>query len=244
SATPGSPCWAPARRRTARAARTGVPTWSGPAAAAPGPTCRPTPDPAPRRPGGRPGRGPYPSGYAPHSEFAGSAPELPLLEKSQVRNGGSGAEPAHSPRTPLPSAAPRRLPQERCAMPQQTVTVNGRDYRTPQAPVVVVCIDGSEPDYHEKAIAAGRMPFLAGLRAKGGAFLDAECAMPSFTNPNNLSIATGVPPAVHGICGNYFYDPDSGEEVMMNAPGLLRAPTLFAAFAEAGRSVAVVTAKD
>ncbi|MFC7740401.1 alkaline phosphatase family protein [Nocardiopsis composta] len=109
-------------------------------------------------------------------------------------------------------------------MPQQTVTVNGRDYRTPQAPVVVVCIDGSEPDYHEKAIAAGRMPFLAGLRAKGGAFLDAECAMPSFTNPNNLSIATGVPPAVHGICGNYFYDPDSGEEVMMNDPGLLRAP--------------------
>src|SRR5690606_1099525 len=37
---------------------------------------------------------------------------------------------------------------------------------------------------------------------------------------------------------------DSGEEVMMNDPGLLRAPTLFAAFAEAGRSVAVVTAKD
>ncbi|MFW5418034.1 phosphonoacetate hydrolase [Nocardiopsis sp. CNT-189] len=129
-------------------------------------------------------------------------------------------------------------------MPQPTVTVNGRDYRIPREPVVVVCIDGSEPDYHEKAIAAGRMPFLAGLREKGGTFLDAECAMPSFTNPNNLSIATGVPPSVHGICGNYFYDPDSGEEVMMNDPGLLRAPTLFAAFAEAGCSVAVATAKD
>ena len=30
--------------------------------------------------------------------------------------------------------------------------------------------------------------------------------VPSFTNPNNLSIVTGAPPAVHGICGNYFYD--------------------------------------
>jgi phosphonoacetate hydrolase len=26
-----------------------------------------------------------------------------------------------------------------------TVTVNGRDYRFPQLPTVVVCIDGSEP---------------------------------------------------------------------------------------------------
>jgi predicted AlkP superfamily pyrophosphatase or phosphodiesterase len=34
--------------------------------------------------------------------------------------------------------------------------------------------------------------------------------MPSFTNPNNLSIVTGVPPPVHGICGKYFYDPDAG----------------------------------
>lgn len=129
-------------------------------------------------------------------------------------------------------------------MPDPSVTVNGRDYRFPRTPVVVVCIDGSEPDYHEKAIAAERMPYLAGLRETGGTFRTGECAMPSFTNPNNLSIATGVPPSVHGICGNYFYDPDSGTEVMMNDPGLLRAPTLFAAFAETGAKIAVITAKD
>ncbi|GAB3742983.1 phosphonoacetate hydrolase [Nocardiopsis nanhaiensis] len=129
-------------------------------------------------------------------------------------------------------------------MPEKSASVNGRNYPSPTAPTVVVCIDGSEPDYHEKAIANGRMPFLSGLREQGGTFLNAECAMPSFTNPNNLSIATGVPPSVHGICGNYFLDSASGEEVMMNDPSLLRAPTLFAAFAEAGRSVAVVTAKD
>ncbi len=33
----------------------------------------------------------------------------------------------------------------------------------------------------------------------------ADCVVPSFTNPNNLSIVTGQPPKVHGICGNYFY---------------------------------------
>jgi len=45
-----------------------------------------------------------------------------------------------------------------------------------------------------------------------GAAVVADCVMPSFTNPNNLSIVTGAPPAVHGICGNYFYDTESGVE--------------------------------
>lgn len=123
------------------------------------------------------------------------------------------------------------------------ISVNGRDYEPPSAPVVVVCIDGSEPEYHERAIAAGRMPWLAETLGTGTA-LDGECAMPSYTNPNNISIATGTPPAVHGICGNYFYDADSDAEVMMNDPSFLRAPTIFAAFDEAGADVAVVTAKD
>ena len=49
---------------------------------------------------------------------------------------------------------------------------------------------------------------------------------------------------MHGICGNYFFDRDAGTEVMMNDPKYLRAPTLLAAFADAGAEVAVVTAKD
>ncbi|AJF69343.1 phosphonoacetate hydrolase [Streptomyces vietnamensis] len=125
----------------------------------------------------------------------------------------------------------------------EPLTVNGRRYPRPRRPVVVVCIDGSEDAYHERAIADGRMPFLERMLA-AGADLRAECTMPSFTNPNNLSIATGVPPSVHGICGNYFYDPQAGAEVMMNDPELLRAPTLFAAFSQEGAKVAVITAKD
>ena len=127
--------------------------------------------------------------------------------------------------------------------PDLVLTVNGRRYRAPRQPLVVVCVDDCEPEYVNQAIAAGRTPFLASMRERG-LCLTADCVVPSFTNPNNLSIVTGVPPAVHGICGNYFWDPDAGAEVMMDDPRYLRAGTLLAAFADAGAKVAVVTAKD
>ncbi len=82
-----------------------------------------------------------------------------------------------------------------------SISVNGRTYAWPKQPLVVVCIDGSEPDYIEQAIAGGHMPFLA-EKIKGGSDLRADCVVPSFTNPNNLSIVTGQPPAVHGISGH------------------------------------------
>lgn len=128
-------------------------------------------------------------------------------------------------------------------MMNQVLTVNARTYRKPDAPVVVVCVDGCEYDYLTAAVAAGVAPCLAGMLEAGSSFL-ADSVVPTFTNPNNLSIVTGVPPAVHGICGNYFFDAALGEEVMMNDPRYLRAGTLLAAFAEAGAKVAVVTAKD
>ena len=125
----------------------------------------------------------------------------------------------------------------------KTVSVNGRDYHWPRAPLVVICCDGSEPDYMEVAMKAGLMPNLKRIIAKGEN-LRGHSAIPSFTNPNNLSIVTGRPPAVHGICGNYLIDPATGQETMMNDPKWLRAPTIFEAFQKAGARVAVVTAKD
>ena len=116
-------------------------------------------------------------------------------------------------------------------------------YRWPDRPLVVVCVDGCEPDYINQAITAGRAPFLASL-AQRGTCLTADCVVPSFTNPNNLSIVTGAPPSVHGICGNFFWDPDARAEVMMNDAKYLRAGTILAALADAGAKVAVVTAKD
>jgi phosphonoacetate hydrolase len=125
----------------------------------------------------------------------------------------------------------------------RTLEVNGRRYRWMTAPLVVVCVDGCEYDYLTQAAAAGRTPYLATLLREGSAF-KGDCIVPSFTNPNNLSIVTGVPPAVHGICGNYFFDREAGAEVMMNDPKYLRSGTVLAAFADAGAQVAVITAKD
>ena len=123
------------------------------------------------------------------------------------------------------------------------ISVNQRSYRLPTHPTVVVCVDGCEPDYIAQAVAHGRMPWLKRVLAED-TVLVADCVIPSFTNPNNLSIVTGAPPSVHGICGNYLFDMASNTEVMMNDPKWLRAPTLLAALADSGRSVAVVTAKD
>ncbi|MGF6724414.1 phosphonoacetate hydrolase [Paraburkholderia sp. GAS41] len=129
----------------------------------------------------------------------------------------------------------------------RSVEVNGRRYRLSSKPTVVVCVDGCEYDYLEAAVAAGVAPFIGKMLTEGTA-LKGDCVIPSFTNPNNLSIVCGVPPSVHGICGNYFWDPQAkggeGAEVMMNDPAYLRAGTLLAAAAGQGAAVAVVTAKD
>jgi phosphonoacetate hydrolase len=127
---------------------------------------------------------------------------------------------------------------------KQDITVNGRSYRRASQPVVVVCVDGCQYEYLTAAVSAGVAPFLGRLLGGAGTAYVADCVIPSFTNPNNLSIVTGAPPAVHGICGNYFYDRERGEEVMMNDPRYLRAGTILAAFADAGAKVAVITAKD
>jgi len=123
------------------------------------------------------------------------------------------------------------------------VEVNARRYRWMDRPLVVVCVDGCEPGYITQAIRAGAAPYLKQMCDKGASYL-CDAIVPSFTNPNNLSIVTGTTPAVHGICGNYFYDRDSGTEVMMNDPKYLRCGTILAAFGAAGARVAVVTAKD
>jgi phosphonoacetate hydrolase len=125
----------------------------------------------------------------------------------------------------------------------RSISANGRSYRQAERPLVVVCVDGCEADYINQAVQAGVAPYLAKMCATGDSRLG-ECVVPSFTNPNNLSIVTGVPPSVHGICGNYFYDREADEEVMMNDAKYLRCETILAGLSNAGAKVVVITAKD
>jgi phosphonoacetate hydrolase len=123
------------------------------------------------------------------------------------------------------------------------VTVNGRDYRPPARPTVVMTIDGCQPAYLDDGMARGLMPRLTALLAADGAYHLGRGVMPSLTNPNNVSIVTGTSPAVHGIAGNHFRDAD-GSEVQLTDPAHLRAPTILAEMQRVGVRVLAVTAKD
>lgn len=125
----------------------------------------------------------------------------------------------------------------------QPLEVNGRLYRWPKRPTVVVCFDGCDPSYLAAASAAGMIPVLDRMQREGFSAI-ALAAMPTFTNPNNVSIVCGVPPAVHGVSGNFYIDRESGREVMMVDATPMRAPTLLSVFSQAGAKVAAVTAKD
>ena len=123
------------------------------------------------------------------------------------------------------------------------VELNGVAYRWPDRPVVVVCVDGGDPSYFDTAFDAGTTPTLASF-AEHGFITVAQGVVPSFTNPNNMSIVTGAPASVHGVPGNYFLDPATRQGVMMNTPSFLRSETVLGAFSQAGARVAAITAKD
>jgi phosphonoacetate hydrolase len=109
---------------------------------------------------------------------------------------------------------------------------------------VVLTIDGGDPRYLDDAMARGLMPSLQAMLANGGVYARGRACMPSLTNPNNLSIVTGVPPSIHGVPGNHYLDPDSGEELQLNDARFLRAETIHAAARATGLRVLTVTAKD
>jgi len=129
------------------------------------------------------------------------------------------------------------------AVEEKTVEVNGRAYRTPRQPTAVICFDGCDPRYISHGLSAGLFPNISKVISQGF-YTIADAAMPTFTNPNNMSIVAGAPPSVHGISGNYYLDKKTGKEVMITDASLVSSGTVLAALADAGVRVAAITAKD
>ena len=130
-------------------------------------------------------------------------------------------------------------------MPTQPTPIHlqNRIYAPPSQPLVVVCIDGCDPAYIEQGLKDGILPHTKQF-IETGFGTTAEAVVPTFTNPNNLSIVTGSPPLLHGISGNYFLDPISQEALMLNEPAHVRSATLPALFSQQGYKVVIITAKD
>jgi len=124
-----------------------------------------------------------------------------------------------------------------------SLDVNGRHYSWPARTTVVICFDGCDPAYLHAARAVNAIPAIDRM-ARDGFSAIALAAMPTFTNPNNVSIVCGAPPSVHGVSGNFFLDRTTGEDIMMVDAAPMRAPTILASFAKAGARVAAITAKD
>lgn len=125
----------------------------------------------------------------------------------------------------------------------QVIELNGVSYSWPTKPVVIICIDGGDPAYFERGLNDGILPNIQRFTNHGFSTV-AQGVMPSYTNPNNMSIVTGAPQSVHGISGNYFYEPETDQEHMMNDPVFLRSATILEKFSAAGAKVVAITAKD
>ena len=88
--------------------------------------------------------------------------------------------------------------------------------------VFILCIDAGSHDY----LAASDIPNIRKL-AETGFYQHANAVIPSVTNVNNVSIATGTFPETHGITTNYHVDRTTGKGEFVEDNRFLLAPTLF-----------------
>ena len=90
--------------------------------------------------------------------------------------------------------------------------------------ILILCIDAGSHDY----LAASNLPTLGKL-AEAGFYRHANTVIPSVTNVNNVSIATGTFPETHGITTNYHVDRTTGKGEFIEDDRFLLTPTLFEA---------------
>jgi phosphonoacetate hydrolase len=104
--------------------------------------------------------------------------------------------------------------------------------------VLIVLIDGGDPQYFEQA----EVPNLRRLGASGF-WVTGSCVIPSVTNVNNASVMTASFPRDHGITGNFWYNPATGDGTYMESADFLVRETLFERAKRLGMSTALFTSK-
>ena len=111
---------------------------------------------------------------------------------------------------------------KRIKLPAKTLREWGHTQNVKRRKILILCIDAGSHDY----LAASDLPTLQKL-AKAGFYRHANAVIPSVTNVNNVSIATGTFPETHGITTNYHVDRITGKGEFIEDNRFLLAPTLF-----------------
>ena len=73
--------------------------------------------------------------------------------------------------------------------------------------ILIIMMDGFDPAY----LQASDMPNTKQLIARGF-YKTVKAIMPSVTNVNNTGICCGVPPSIHGITANSYFDLQNKKE--------------------------------
>ena len=106
--------------------------------------------------------------------------------------------------------------------------------------IIVICVDGFDPEYFDVI----DTPNIDRLIQNGGFYCIGKSMWPSVTNVNNVSILTGEYPSVHGICSNYRYLQETGEEIYMESSEYILSPTIFTMAKEKKIDTLLATSKD
>src|SRR5262245_59388271 len=80
---------------------------------------------------------------------------------------------------------PRRKGPEMTSAPGPEIRLNGVRYRWPDRPVVVVCNDGGDPAYFDRALKDGIVHNVARFMQRGFCAI-AQCVIASFHFPENV----------------------------------------------------------
>ena len=114
---------------------------------------------------------------------------------------------------------------------------------TPTPHVYLVIVDGLDP----RLVTRERMPrffaLLAELPERSSFFPGAQAVMPARTNPNHVTLLTGVYADVHGITGNAYWSRQrDASPQKLEAAALIEVETLFTVAEETRPSLATLGA--
>ncbi len=157
-----------------------------------------------------------------------------------ARTEGPLDSPVSMRRSPVSLAAALALAVLAAGCAPDSSGRGGRGPRTPSTPgpVFLLGFDGLDPGLVERLEAEGALPNFARLRAEGAVGV-VHSTLPFISPPAWATVATGVPPADHGVWSFWIPSPENPRGRFVDAACRLAKP-FWLDLSEAGRTVGIV----